>query len=220
MQKALVRTAIGLGVLIALFAIARLTGMLQMYKTYSSANEPTIGINDLVWTSNLKSRSQFDFIVFYSDQQPFSEGKKSAFIFRLVGMPGQVIELREGVLFINGKNADADLQLPRSYKVSAKFAASLSPDELLDFEGQDSIIMPLTSEQAGKAGLKPFIDTAFNSAIQSRWNHSWSTDNFGPVTVPPGHCFVLGDNRWNASDSRYIGFIPMKDVKGTVLNKH
>jgi len=39
-------------------------------------------------------------------------------------------------------------------------------------------------------------------------------DNYGPVVVPPGHCFVMGDNRDRSSDSRYWGFLPYNYIKG------
>jgi signal peptidase I len=40
---------------------------------------------------------------------------------------------------------------------------------------------------------------------------------FGPVTVPPGHYFMMGDNRDNSEDSRYWGFLPREYVKGKAL---
>jgi signal peptidase I len=50
-------------------------------------------------------------------------------------------------------------------------------------------------------------ESALSGEVQKR-------DNFGPVTVPKGALFVLGDNRDRSLDSRFWGFVPLEDVRG------
>ena len=53
---------------------------------------------------------------------------------------------------------------------------------------------------------------ALTNAVIPRYDSP--RDNYGPVTVPTDHLFVMGDNRDFSQDSRFWGFVPVKDVKG------
>jgi signal peptidase I len=59
----------------------------------------------------------------------------------------------------------------------------------------------------------------FDKDIYGKFSRRWNQDHFGPITVPPGNYFVLGDNRNEADDSRYRGFIPKQNFVATVLWK-
>jgi signal peptidase I len=95
------------------------------------------------------------------------------FIKRVIGLPGEALEVREKKVYINGKALDEP------------YAHYLQPAQ--------------TPSEYHEV-------TSFDVR-----------DRYGPVTVPPNHYFVMGDNRDNSQDSRYWGFLPRENIKGKAL---
>jgi signal peptidase I len=106
-----------------------------------------------------------DIIVFKYPEEPERD-----FIKRVIGLPGDTLELRNKRVYINGTM----LNEPYVHYL-------VPPDE------------------EGSGG-------EFDVRVQ-----------YGPVTVPPGHYFMMGDNRDNSQDSRYWGFMPQEYIKGKAL---
>jgi signal peptidase I len=167
--------AILLAVVIAFFIR---TFVIQAYKIPSGSMKPTLLIGDHLLVSKFNYgvrlpilRSMLipvgqpkrgDIVVFI-----YPEDRSKDFIKRLIGLPGDTIEIRDKKIFING------LPWNDSHGVYT-----------------DNQVIPGT--------------------VQPR-------DNMGPVTVPEDTLFVMGDNRDESYDSRFWGFVPMKDVLGKAL---
>lgn len=109
---------------------------------------------------------------------------------RLIALPGDVVEMRGEQLIINGVQA--------SYgQAGPDVISRLSPD----YAGPQLVL----SEQI-LGSQRPIIVMPERKALRS----------FGPVTVPPGQYLMLGDNRDNSKDSRYIGFVSRELISGQV----
>jgi signal peptidase I len=105
-----------------------------------------------------------DVIVFKYPMEPERD-----FIKRVIGLPGETLELKKKVVYINGQPLKED------------YVHFLVPIGAGGFESMDK------------------------------------RDDYGPVTVPEGYYFAMGDNRDNSQDSRWWGFLSRDYIKGKAL---
>jgi signal peptidase I len=240
-KKVLIGFGILCGLIFVLLVIARITGMLQFYNVPTSANEPAIKPNNKVLVSNLKKPASYNYVVLtsiYADSILSSYGpynrKEAHYLYRLCGLPGDHIKMVNGVLYVNSINFDSTLNLKKQFKISTEDFLKIEEEDVVDNEHdnqivteKDSALVTFENVLIKKYQLQiKFTLYLINDTSQTagcfKWfdkNSNWTADNFGPLEIPDGMYFVLGDNRHFAMDSRYIGFIGKDDIKGVVINK-
>lgn len=209
--------------LVSAWIVGRVTGMFQYYTAATPANEPTIKRGAKFFASNLVKPSRFDFVC-YNGYIPFMESVHLS-IYRVCGLEGDMVELRNGELYVNYVLADTNFAVMNEYKIAnteiGNFPEELTYEEgyLMSFDN-DSSLIKVSSEWVKENSFqrqKFLLDSTFPVAEQ--FPRSWTADNFGPVKVPLNHLFVLGDNRHNALDSRFRGFVSKDSMVATVLWK-
>jgi signal peptidase I len=127
----------------------------------------------------LRAPRRGDVVVFQWPQDPDKN-----FVKRIVGVAGDTLAMRDGLLYRNG--------LP----VIEPYARRESPES-----------DPSAEEFRWQR------DHLVRRAVAASGYHP-SRNNWGPLVVPPGRYFVLGDNRDNSLDSRYWGFVADTLVRG------
>jgi signal peptidase I len=117
------------------------------------------------------------------------------YIKRVIGLPGDRIQMRDGVLFINGE------------------AVKKEPVE--DFIDRE------TDGEGNGQPIKQFEETLPNGVkyrvLDEQPGSTGSVDNTGEYVVPAEHYFMMGDNRDNSEDSRFpnaVGYVPIENYVG------
>jgi signal peptidase I len=150
-----------------IIAVILRTFVVQAYHIPTESMENTLLVGDYLlvdkFTFHFREPRPGDVLVF---QYPLNPNKD--YIKRCVAIEGQVVEMRDKILYIDGEE---ETPIPTMTYCDPK-------------------ILP--------------------ASLSNR-------DNFGPLRVPPGQVFVLGDNRDNSRDSRVWGFLDKELIKGRGL---
>lgn len=162
--------------------------------------KPTILEGDVIWENKLAYDLQIPFtnISLMRTGEPkrgdiivfTSAVADKRLIKRLVGLPGDTIEVQKNQLFINGEKAEY-----------TKFNdESLEPQRKVDREVGVVAIETVSNKKPHVVQVKP-----------GQYN---PLKNFEKTTVPEDHYFFMGDNRDNSADSRWYGVIPRSELRG------
>lgn len=145
-----------------------------------------------LWKFDPPSRG--DIIVFKYPEDP-----SIFYIKRITAVPGDTIEMRNKVLYVNGE------ALKR---------------EPVEEEKLDKIFKDLSyTNRYLRENMDPRYETFSENrrGIVMSDNNAHFSENFPPIKVPEDRYFVMGDNRDDSQDSRFWGFVPFHYIKGRAV---
>jgi signal peptidase I len=124
-------------------------------------------------------------------------GTRTDYIKRVIGLPGDTLRMADGQLFINGQPVKRQTLSPDMVPIDINSPCGSSTDPALyDFrvqgpDGKQYCRVPVVRETLSNGRTYETVELGRSSE-----------DNFGPVTVPDGHVWLMGDNRDDSADSR------------------
>jgi signal peptidase I len=205
--------SIGVAVAVALLLRAF---VVEAFQIPSGSMIPTLEVGDHIFVSKFAYGLSIPFtdmkLLQYAQPErgdvivfKFPNDHSIDYIKRVVGLPGDVIEMRQEELFINGRPVPRQ-RVPRVYRCND---GPPHPDSLLHGAAAglvaDDDDCELWMETLGKVEHETVLEP-----------HRGGRD-FGRTVVPPGNVFVMGDNRDNSSDSRVWGTVKLDLIKGKAL---
>jgi signal peptidase I len=203
--------------LVLVFAVR--STLFESFKIPSGSMIPTLAIGDYIFVNKLAYGIKIPFtewfleepIYLYRRDLPkrgdiivfrYPRDESIYFIKRLVGVPGDVIELRDRVLHVNGKPVARD-PMPAADQARV-VGKGYTQDPQYTVNDPDLFTEHLPASDGGAPVDHMMMVDKSNGAGRS----------FGPVTVPKDSFFAMGDNLDVSNDSRFWGFVPMKNVSG------
>lgn len=126
-------------------------------------------------------------------------GDRTDYIKRVIGLPGDTIEMRDGALLINGKAVKREVQPSLIIPIDANTpshsetgGSALDIYATKDAQGRAVLEVPIVRETLPGGATFDTIDMGDRPDV----------DNYGPKLVEAGHVFLMGDNRDGSADSR------------------
>jgi signal peptidase I len=181
-----------------------------VFKTYSASMLPNFKKGDHIYTSRFKKFSYNDVVLFQIPALLPNLEKPYITMQRIVAMEGDTVEINDDYLIRNGRMADTPQKLMLDYFVRKALIRNFDDfNHLLEKPRiqNDTVIFTLTYAE---------YQTWSRSYKLYRYG-DWKSRTRKPLVVPKGYCYLLGDNRDNAIDSRYRGCLPLSNIITTVI---